>query len=69
MKNLSVRKLLAGKFLAAVMIGALAASFAFDAEAQRRMGGGRNIGKQSAPVQQQTDHWRDTDRCATHADR
>lgn len=52
MKKLSVRKLLAGKFLAAMMIGALAASLAFDAEAQRRMGGGRNLGKQSAPVQQ-----------------
>ncbi|HYM47014.1 MAG TPA: Tim44-like domain-containing protein [Burkholderiaceae bacterium] len=47
-----MKKLFAGKFLAAMMIGALAASFAFDAEAQRRMGGGRNLGKQSAPVQQ-----------------
>ena len=47
-----MRKLFTGKLLAAVMIGALAASFAFDAEAQRRMGGGRNLGKQSAPVQQ-----------------
>ena len=34
------------------LLGILAASFAFDAEAQRRLGGGRNIGKQSAPVQQ-----------------
>jgi len=47
-----MRKLFTGKLLAAVMVGALAASFAFDAEAQRRMGGGRNLGKQSAPVQQ-----------------
>ena len=40
------------KLLAGLMIGALAASFTFDAEAQRRLGGGRNLGKQSPPVQQ-----------------
>lgn len=40
------------KLLAGLMIGALAASFAFDAEAQRRLGGGRNLGKQSPTVQQ-----------------
>lgn len=40
------------KLLAGLMIGALAASFTFDAEAQRRLGGGRTIGKQSQPVQQ-----------------
>ena len=34
------------------LLGILAASFAFDAEAQRRLGGGRNIGKQSPTVQQ-----------------
>lgn len=40
------------KLLAGLMIGALAASFTFDAEAQRRFGGGRNLGKQSPTVQQ-----------------
>lgn len=45
-------KVHAGKFLAALMIGTIAATFAFDVDAQRRFGGGRNIGKQSAPVQQ-----------------
>jgi len=40
------------KLLAGLMIGALAASFAFDAEAQRRLGGGRSLGKQSPTVQQ-----------------
>src|SRR5512136_116456 len=40
------------KLLAGLMIGALAASFAFDAEAQRRLGGGRNLGRQSPTVQQ-----------------
>jgi len=34
------------------LLGILAASFAFDAEAQRRLGGGRNIGKQSQTLQQ-----------------
>lgn len=40
------------KLLAGLMIGVVAASFAFDAEAQRRFGGGRTIGKQSPAVQQ-----------------
>jgi predicted lipid-binding transport protein (Tim44 family) len=40
------------KLLAGLMIGVVAASFAFDAEAQRRLGGGRTIGKQSPTVQQ-----------------
>lgn len=40
------------KLLAGLMIGALAATFAFDAEAQRRFGGGRTFGKQSPQVQQ-----------------
>ena len=40
------------KLLAGLMIGVVAASFAFDAEAQRRLGGGRNFGKQSPTVQQ-----------------
>lgn len=40
------------KLLAGLVIGVLAASFAFDAEAQRRLGGGRNLGKQSPTVQQ-----------------
>lgn len=37
----------------AAIVGVMSATFAFDAEAQRRLGGGRNIGKQSAPVQRQ----------------
>ena len=40
------------KLLAGLMIGVVAASFAFDAEAQRRLGGGRTFGKQSPTVQQ-----------------
>ena len=40
------------KLLAGLMIGAVAASFAFDVEAQRRFGGARNLGKQSPTVQQ-----------------
>ena len=40
------------KLMAGLMIGALAATFAFDVEAQRRFGGGRNLGKQSPTVQQ-----------------
>jgi predicted lipid-binding transport protein (Tim44 family) len=40
------------KLLAGLVIGVLAASFTFDAEAQRRLGGGRNLGKQSPTVQQ-----------------
>ena len=44
--------LFTGKTLAALMIGVVAATFAFDADAQRRFGGGKNLGRQSAPVQQ-----------------
>lgn len=40
------------KLLAGLMIGVIAASIAFDADAQRRLGGGRNLGKQSPTVQQ-----------------
>lgn len=41
------------RFLAGAVIGVIAAAFAIeDAEAQRRLGGGRNIGKQSQQVQQ-----------------
>lgn len=47
-----MKKLFTGKLLASLMIGALAATFTLDADAQRRLGGGRNLGKQSAPVQQ-----------------
>ena len=35
-----------------MMIGFVAATFAFDADAQRRFGGGKNLGRQSATVQQ-----------------
>lgn len=41
-----------GKALAALMIGIVAATFTFDADAQRRFGGGKNLGRQSTPVQQ-----------------
>jgi predicted lipid-binding transport protein (Tim44 family) len=44
--------LLATKTLAALMVGLVAATFAFDADAQRRFGGGKNLGRQSTPVQQ-----------------
>ena len=47
-----MKNLFAGKTLAALMIGLVAATFAFDADAQRRFGGGKNLGRQSAPVQQ-----------------
>ena len=47
-----MKNLLSGKTLAALMIGLMAATFAFDADAQRRFGGGKNLGRQSAPVQQ-----------------
>lgn len=40
-------------WLIGAVIGVLAATFTLDADAQRRLGGGRNIGRQSAPVQQQ----------------
>src|SRR4029453_4819746 len=47
-----MKHLFTGKTLAALMIGAVASTFAFDADAQRRFGGGKNLGRQSAPVQQ-----------------
>ena len=47
-----MKQLFATKTLAALMIGIVAATFAFDADAQRRFGGGKNLGRQSAPVQQ-----------------
>lgn len=47
-----MKTLFAGKFLAMMMIGFIAAAFSFDADAQRRFGGGKNLGRQSAPVQQ-----------------
>jgi predicted lipid-binding transport protein (Tim44 family) len=47
-----MKNLFAGKTLATLMIGIAAATFAFDADAQRRFGGGKNLGRQSAPVQQ-----------------
>lgn len=40
------------KLMAGLMIGALAATFAFDADAQRRLGGGKTFGRQSPQVQQ-----------------
>jgi predicted lipid-binding transport protein (Tim44 family) len=40
------------KLLAGLIIGSIAATLTLDAEAQRRLGGGRNLGRQSAPVQQ-----------------
>lgn len=40
------------KWMAGVLIGALAATFTLDAEAQRRFGGGGNLGRQSPQVQQ-----------------
>ena len=47
-----MKTLFAGRLLAPLLIGVFAATFAFDAEAQRRFGGGKNLGRQSAPVQQ-----------------
>lgn len=47
-----MKQLFATKTLAALMIGLVAATFAFDADAQRRFGGGKNLGRQSTPVQQ-----------------
>ena len=47
-----MKHLFTGKTLAALMIGVVASTFAFDADAQRRFGGGKNLGRQSAPVQQ-----------------
>jgi predicted lipid-binding transport protein (Tim44 family) len=40
------------KWVAGVLIGVVAAAFTLDAEAQRRMGSGKNLGKQSPQVQQ-----------------
>lgn len=40
------------KLLAGLMIGVFAATLALDADAQRRLGGGRTLGKQSPTVQQ-----------------
>ncbi len=40
------------KWVAAVVIGVIAATFTLDAEAQRRFGGGKTFGRQSPPVQQ-----------------
>jgi predicted lipid-binding transport protein (Tim44 family) len=40
------------KWMVGVIIGTLAATFALDAEAQRRFGGGGNLGRQSPQVQQ-----------------
>src|SRR5512145_2297793 len=40
------------KLLTGLMVGVIVASFAFDADAQRRFGGGRNLGRQSPTVQQ-----------------
>ena len=39
------------KILIGLLIGVLTATFTLDAEAQRRLGGGRNIGKQAPQVQ------------------
>jgi predicted lipid-binding transport protein (Tim44 family) len=41
------------KWVAGGLIAVIAATFTFDAEAQRRMGGGKNLGKQSNQVQRQ----------------
>ncbi|MFN3564484.1 MAG: Tim44 domain-containing protein, partial [Burkholderiaceae bacterium] len=41
------------KWLVGAMIGLVAASFAFDADAQRRLGGGKTFGRQSQQLQQQ----------------
>jgi predicted lipid-binding transport protein (Tim44 family) len=40
------------KWMVGIIIGTLAATFALDAEAQRRFGGGGNLGRQSPQVQQ-----------------
>lgn len=40
------------KWVAAVVIGVIAATFALDADAQRRFGGGKTFGRQSPQVQQ-----------------
>lgn len=40
------------KWIAGALIGVIAATFALDADAQRRLGGGKNLGKQAPQVQQ-----------------
>jgi predicted lipid-binding transport protein (Tim44 family) len=40
------------KWIAGALIGVVAATFALDADAQRRLGGGKSFGKQSPQVQQ-----------------
>lgn len=40
------------KAIIGMLLGVLAASFTFDAEAQRRLGGGKNLGRQSQTIQQ-----------------
>ncbi len=40
------------RVLALALVGLIGVAFTLDAEAQRRLGGGRNIGKQSQPVQE-----------------
>jgi len=40
------------KWLAGLIIGVIAATFTLDAEAQRRLGGAKNFGRQSPQVQQ-----------------
>lgn len=42
------------KVLLSLWVGVLALSFSVDAEAQRRMGGGRNVGRQAPQVQKST---------------
>jgi predicted lipid-binding transport protein (Tim44 family) len=44
--------MLMNKWLAGLAIGFFAASFSFDAEAQRRLGGGKTFGKPSQTIQQ-----------------
>lgn len=41
------------KWIAMIVVGVFAATVAMDADAQRRLGGGKNLGKQSAPAQRQ----------------
>lgn len=41
------------KWIAVGVIGVMFGTYALDADAQRRLGGGRNIGQQSQPVQRQ----------------
>lgn len=41
------------RLIALVLVGVFTATFALDADAQRRLGGGRNLGKQAPQVQRQ----------------